>query len=126
MTFKGQALVDFIVEFTYAKTTEVVRTTNVIEATKLVEIERNETLVEMSEEGDFEGKQWTLFVDRASNETGSRAGIILVSPEKHKIHCVIGFGFQMSNNEVEYEALLTRSRLAKELKVCHLKVYSNS
>ena len=51
---------------------------------------------------------------------------MLVSPKEHKIHCALCFGFQASNNEAEYEALLAGLRLAKALKVCHLKVYINS
>ena len=51
---------------------------------------------------------------------------MLISPKEHKIHCALRFGFQASNNEAEYEALLEGLRLAKELKVSHLKVYSDS
>ena len=52
--------------------------------------------------------------------------MMLVSPREHKIHCALYFGFQASNNEAEYEALLVGLRLAKELRVSHLKVYSDS
>ena len=55
-------------------------------------------------EGDVE--LWTLYVDDASNDTRSRAGMMLISPEGHKIHCVIHFRFEVSNNEAEYEALI--------------------
>ena len=30
--------------------------------------------------------------------------MMLISPEGHKIHCAIRFGFMASNNEAEYEA----------------------
>ena len=36
------------------------------------------------------------------------------------------FGFQASNNEAKYEALLVGLILAKELKVCHMRVYSDA
>ena len=45
-------------------------------------------------------------MDEASNGTGSGAGIMLISPEGHKIHCAIRFGFKASNNKAEYEALI--------------------
>ena len=32
-------------------------------------------------------EQWILYVDDASNKNGSRAGMMLISPEGHKIHC---------------------------------------
>ena len=49
---------------------------------------------------------WGLYVDGSSNEGGSGAGLILVSPEGHRMHCALRFGFKASNNEVEYEALI--------------------
>ena len=42
------------------------------------------------------------------------------------LYCALHFGFQVSNNEVKYEALTASLRLAKELKVNNLKVYSDS
>ena len=41
--------------------------------------------------------------------------MILISPEGHKIHCALRFGFPASNNEAEYEALIAGLRFAKEL-----------
>ena len=52
-------------------------------------------------------------MDGASNDTGSRAGMMLISPEGHKIHCAIRFGFKALNNEVKYEALIAALRLAR-------------
>ena len=52
--------------------------------------------------------------------------MMLNSPEGHKIHYALHFGFQASNNKTEYEALIAELKLAKELKVNNLKVYSDS
>ena len=49
--------------------------------------------------------------------------MMLISLEGHKIHCVMRFGFQVSNNEVEYEALIAELRLAKPI---NLRIYSDS
>ena len=65
-------------------------------------------------------------MDDTFNDTGSRAGIMLISPEEHKIHCALCVGFKASNNEVEYEALITRLHLAKELQACNIQIYSDS
>ena len=54
-------------------------------------------------------------MDDASNDGGSGASIMLISPEGHKRHCVLHFGFKASNNEAEYEALITGLHIAKEL-----------
>ena len=43
--------------------------------------------------------------------------MVLISLEGHKIHCVLHFGFQASNNEAEHEALIVGLKLTKELKV---------
>ena len=37
-------------------------------------------------------EQWTLYMDTASNDTGSRANIMLISPG-HKIHYALRFIF---------------------------------
>ena len=65
-------------------------------------------------------------MDGFSNEGGSGAGLILVSPEGHRMHCTLRFGFKASNNEAEYEALIARINLAKEMKVESLEIYSDS
>ena len=65
-------------------------------------------------------------MDGSSNERRSKAGLILVSPEGHRMHCALRFGFKASNNEVEYEALIAGLNLAKEMKVESLKIYSDS
>ncbi|KAK3027316.1 hypothetical protein RJ639_040408 [Escallonia herrerae] len=56
----------------------------------------------------------------------SGAEIILISPEGFTIEYALRFGFQASNNEAEYEALLARIRVAHALKVDSLSVYSDS
>ena len=54
-------------------------------------------------------------MDDASNDTGSGASMMLISPEGHKIHCTIYFEFKASNNEVENEALIAGLGFACEL-----------
>ena len=51
---------------------------------------------------------------------------MLVSPENHQISSALRFTFKASNNKAEYEALLAGLRLAKELQVDSLMVYSDS
>ena len=94
-TIKGQALADFIVEFTYSNVVEVTGTTHTAE-------------------------------DDASNDTGSRVSMMLISPKGHKIHCALRFGFKALNNEAEYEALIVGLHLALELQVCNMKIFSDS
>ena len=79
---------------------------------ELVEVRERENSVSI----ERYAKQWTLYVDDAFNDTGSGAGIMLISPEGHKIYCVIHFGFKASNNEAEYEALIAGLLLAASCK----------
>ena len=51
---------------------------------------------------------------------------MLISAEGHKIYCAICFGFNGSNNEAEYKALIVGLRLAHELQVCNVKIFTSS
>ena len=86
---KGQALADFIAGFTYSNVAKVIGTANSAEAVKAAKRERDDSI---PIEGDAE--QWTIYVDSASNDNGFRAGMMLISPKGHKIHCAICFEFK--------------------------------
>ena len=64
-------------------------------------------------------------MDAASNENESRAAIMLISPERHKNHCALRFGFLASNNVAEYKDLVSSLHLARELWAHNLKIYSD-
>ena len=66
--------------------------------------------------------KWGMYMDGSSNDGGSGANLILISPEGHQMHCALRFGFKASNNEAEYEALIVGLKLAKEIKVESLLV----
>ena len=98
---KGQVLADFIMEFTSTgpdKNTQIVTDLSV----------------------------WKLSIDGASNAQGSRAGLILTSPEGIDIEYALKFGFHASNNEAEYEAVIASLNLAHSLEFEQLEIYSNS
>ena len=105
---KGQAFADFVAKFTYCDNTK-----EHVELEKHVEIEKHLAL-------------WKLFVDGSSTDEGASAGIVLISPEDHKIHRALRFSFKASNNEVEYEALLMGLRLEKKMKVDSIEVSCDS
>ena len=65
-------------------------------------------------------------MDESSNDGGSGASLILISPEGQRIYCALRFRFKASNNEAEYEALITGLKLAKEMKVESLEIFSDS
>ncbi|GKV27231.1 hypothetical protein SLEP1_g36424 [Rubroshorea leprosula] len=73
-----------------------------------------------------EAELWTLYVDGSSNSRGSRAGAVLMGPGSFRSEHALKFNFEATNNMAEYEALLLGLRLAAELKVRSLQVYSDS
>ena len=98
---KGQVLVDFVMEFTSAEPAKNPQTPTDIPI-------------------------WRLFVDGATNAQGRAAGLILTSPERIDIEYALRFGFQASNNEAEYEAIIVGLNLAHSMEVDQLEVCSNS
>ena len=89
---KGQVLADFVIEFTSAEPAENTQTT-------------------------IDLYIWRLSVDGAANAQGSGVGLILTSLEGINIEYPLRFGFQASNNEAEYEAVIAGLNLAHSMEV---------
>ena len=101
IAIKGQILADFIMEFTPAEPAEVTQLTPDLPI-------------------------WRLSVDRAANAQGSGAGLILTSPDGIDMEYALRFGFQASNNEAKYEAVIDGLNLAHSMEVDQLEVRSDS
>ncbi|XP_073103293.1 uncharacterized protein [Elaeis guineensis] len=69
---------------------------------------------------------WMLHIDGASNAQGSGAGLILMNSKGIVTEYAFRFNFKASNNQAEYEALLTGLKIAKELEIYSLKIFTNS
>jgi hypothetical protein len=95
---KGQALADFLVEFT-----------NVPEI----------------EQPDMERK-WVIYVDGSSTKKKGGAGIVLFTPDGEELSSSITMEFKTTNNEVEYEAVVAGLELALELGADSVEVRSDS
>ena len=65
-------------------------------------------------------------VDRASNFKGFGVGVFCKTPDDEIIEQSFCLGFDSSNNEAEYEALIARLRLAMALGARRLRIYSDS
>ncbi|GFY91230.1 hypothetical protein Acr_07g0014260 [Actinidia rufa] len=98
---KAQALADFIVESTHEDT------------------QPETTPLEMGIPKEPTSKKdlahWILFVDGSSNQHGCGAGLVIRAPSGEQMEYAIRMGFQATNNEAEYEALLAGLRVATEL-----------
>ena len=97
----GQALADFIAEFTDKGNSE------------------DETI-------DDSPIQWKLYVDGARIDYCSGAGVVLETPEGRSLCYAIRLEFPSTNNEAEYEALIAGLRIAKELNIRALQIFSDS
>ena len=69
---------------------------------------------------------WRLSMDGAANAQGSSAGLILTSPYGIDVEYAFRFGFQASNNEIEYEAVIVGLNLALSMEANQLEVCSDS
>ena len=123
---KAQVLADFLVECTADEyLPEEGQKLCLAEAKSSAEVEHPFDSAEAESEVIPENT-WTLHMDGASNEQGSRAGLILRSPEKVVAEYALRFSFKTSNNQAEYEALIAGLRTAKDVKVEKLRVFSGS
>lgn len=68
---------------------------------------------------------WILYVGRASYSQGSGINLILTNSGV-VIEYTLRFTFKASNNQAEYETLLSSLKVAKELSVKRLKVFIDS
>ena len=67
-----------------------------------------------------------MYVDGASNQKGSGVGLVLISPEKIIIEKSVRLDFSITNNEAEYEALMTRMAMVQRMGEKSVKVFSDS
>ncbi|XP_058784412.1 uncharacterized protein LOC131659204 [Vicia villosa] len=70
--------------------------------------------------------KWTIYVDGASSNSGSGAGIILENDEGLIIEVSLVLLFTTSNNQAEYEAFLASLRLAEDVGSRQVKIYADS
>ncbi|XP_022843234.1 uncharacterized protein LOC111366770 [Olea europaea var. sylvestris] len=73
-----------------------------------------------------EQADWKIFVDGSSNDEGSGAGIIMIGPNEEELEYSLHFEFPATNNEAEYEAVITGLGLAARLGVTSVEVCSDS
>ena len=98
---KGQVLANFIMEFTSVEPIETAQLTPNLPI-------------------------WSLSIDGAANTQGSDAGLILTSLDGIDVEYSLRFGFQASNNEVEYEAVIARLNPAHSMEADQLEVCTDS
>ena len=113
---KGQAVADFVAEFSYP--------------TKVLGGEETPPGVSkrcsVDDDPTDPHNVWNMRIDGSSNVNESGAGIVLESPTGEKVRYTLRLQFPATNNEAEYEALIAELCLSKELGVRQLRVYCDS
>ncbi|VFQ76691.1 unnamed protein product [Cuscuta campestris] len=69
---------------------------------------------------------WTLSTDGSSAAKACGGGVVIQSPEGFRSYHAIKFQFKVSNNEAEYEALLSGLRLILNLKAKYVRIRCDS
>ena len=69
---------------------------------------------------------WKVYIDGATNQKGSRVGLVMVSPEKIIIEKSLRLGFSVTNNEAKYEALLVGMAMIQKMGERTVKMFSDS
>ena len=76
--------------------------------------------------GEGQEPAWTMHIDGASNKNGAGVGVVLKSPEGTILELGVRLGFEASNNESEYEAIILGLKRAKALCIENLRIYCDS
>jgi hypothetical protein len=71
-------------------------------------------------------EHWTMYFDGSLKLDGGGAGVLLISSRGEQLKYVLQILWAVSNNEVEYEALLHGLRLVISLGIKRLLVYGDS
>ena len=112
-SIKGQVLTDLVAEFAESLLEEEVERQNMDE--KLV------GMVSLQKP-----LSWRVYIDGATNQRGSRVGLVVISPEKIIIEKSLRLGFSTTNNEAEYEALLVGLTMVQKMGGKSVEIFSDS
>lgn len=67
-----------------------------------------------------------MHTDGASNKNGAGIGVVLKTPEGSVLELAVRLGFEASNNESEYEAIILGLRRAKALGIQNVRINCDS
>ena len=113
ISIKGQVLADLVAEFA-EPTFKKMSTTHNMDGKSVGTISLQEPPF------------WKVYVDGAANQRGSGVGLVLISPEGLTIEKSLRLGFSITNNEIEYEALLEEVSMIQRMGGKAIKLFSDS
>nr|XP_009400653.1 PREDICTED: uncharacterized protein LOC103984818 [Musa acuminata subsp. malaccensis] len=87
-------------------------------------------IAELVEDGNGSSEQseeaWDLHVDGSATSSSAGAWLVLLAPDGRSFERSFRFGFRATNNEAEYEAPLVGLKLALEMQVDAIHVFTDS
>jgi len=112
IAIKGQVLADLVVEF--------------IEYPRAAVVKEGESVgVQVTTATVLGQPAWKLYFDGAVNQRWFGVGIVLISLERITIEKSLRLSFSATNNEAEYEVLLTEVVMLKRLGGKAVEIFSN-
>nr|GEY39816.1 reverse transcriptase domain-containing protein [Tanacetum cinerariifolium] len=82
--------------------------------------------VDIGKEGPKLESIWKLYIDGASSFDVLGAGLMLIIHEEREYTYALCFEFETTKNEAEYEALLSGLRIAREMEIKSLAIFTDS
>ena len=110
---KGQVIADLVTEFAKSPLEEEVKKQD-MDGKSVDMVSLQEPL------------SWRVYVDGATNQRGSRVGLILISPEKITIEKSLRLDFSATNNETKYETLLVGMTMVQKMGGKTMEIFSDS
>ena len=71
-------------------------------------------------------KQWIIHTNGSSNQYAGGASVVIQTPERDKVECMIQLDFPTTNNEAEYEVLMAGLDLVKTAGAGNVIVHCDS
>uniref|UniRef100_A0A2N9F0D0 Integrase catalytic domain-containing protein n=1 Tax=Fagus sylvatica TaxID=28930 RepID=A0A2N9F0D0_FAGSY len=84
------------------------------------------TVVEEEPSEEKPERKWEVKIDGSSVKGAGGVGVVFKTPKRHLLKHSVRLQYPTTNNEAEYETLLTGLRIAKKLGATTLRVQSNS
>ncbi|XP_042404791.1 uncharacterized protein LOC121994993 [Zingiber officinale] len=69
---------------------------------------------------------WRIYVDGSSTWQESGVSVLLVSPQEERMHLSVRLEYRATNNEAEYEALITGLQAARHVGAIKVSIHSDS
>ena len=107
-SIKGQVLADLVVDFSEDQTKEGIQSQEAIGV----------FIIEIS-------SPWTVYIDGAANQQGSRVGVVIVSPDGIVLEKSLRLSFSATNNEAEYVELWSGLEAVEGLGGNSIEVFSD-